>query len=313
MSERVDVVMGGPGREAAVSRNSGTAIAAALAGAGYDVHIIEIDDRLALGDLRDDSVVFNIVHGTYGEDGVLQAELDAAGRVYVGSDAAASALCMDKELTKVRLREHDLPVPWGYAFNPRALTDPRDIKPPVFTGFVLKPQRDGSSVGLHLLPSLSFLLPALEEVVAEIGAVPMLLEERLTGDEYTVAIVEDESGQAQALPPIRIVPATDSYDYHAKYQADDTRYDIIDGEPAPRLQALAVAAYQACGCRDFARVDLMAGGDGDLRILEVNTLPGFTSHSLVPKAAAAAGMDFATLCSRLVALAARRLSQQGEH
>jgi D-alanine-D-alanine ligase len=306
VAREVDVVMGGPGREAPVSRHSGAAIAAALEAAGYAVQTLDIGERLELSALRPQSVVFDIVHGTYGEDGTLQRELEAAGRTYVGSDASVSALCMDKEATKVRLRAQHLPVPWGRAFDPRAMRDPRDFRPPSMAGLVLKPQRDGSSVGLRMLPSLSFLLPELESVVAELGPVPMLLEERLPGPEYTVAILEDEAGEPQALPPIRIVPAGETYDYSAKYAADDTRYELVDAAPGPRLCELALAAYHACGCRDFARVDLMAAADGELRILEVNTLPGFTSHSLVPKAAAAAGIDFTTLCVRLVELAARR-------
>ncbi|MDA3960364.1 MAG: D-alanine--D-alanine ligase [Planctomycetota bacterium] len=306
MTERVDVVMGGPGREAAVSRTSGAAIVAALREAGCDVQVVDVTDSLDLTSLRPDAVVFNIIHGTYGEDGVLQRELEAAGRSYVGSDAAVSALCMDKEATKQALRAKDLPVPWGQAFDPRSLQDPRSFRPPSMAGFVLKPQKDGSSVGLHMLANLGFLLPALEQVVADIGPVPMLLEERLAGPEYTVAVIEDEDGQAQALPPICIVPASDSYDYQAKYESDDTRYEIVDGALAAELQALGLAAYRACGCRDFARVDVMADRDGGLHILEVNTLPGFTSHSLVPKAAAAAGIGFADLCRRLVRLAARR-------
>jgi len=142
--------------------------------------------------------------------------------------------------------------------------------------------------------------------------VPMLLEERLPGPEYTVAVLEVEDGTPRALPPIRIAPAGETYDYEAKYAADDTGYEVLDGEPGPRLCELALAAYTACGCRDFARVDLMADREGGLRILEVNTLPGFTSHSLVPKAAAAAGIDFSALCARLVELAARRLGREEE-
>lgn len=306
MNERVDVVFGGPGREAAVSRLSGAAIVDGLRAAGCDVAAVPVGDRIDPAALRDDAVVFNIVHGTYGEDGSAQDDLAAAGRVYVGSDARASRLCMDKEGCKQVLAGAGLPVPWGRVIDPTRPVDPRDLRPPSLAGFVLKPRRDGSSVGLRAIANLGFLLPTLEELVVELGPVPLLLEERLPGPEYTVAVLEDADGTPRALPPIRIVPASENYDYRAKYHSDDTRYEILAPDAVPALGAYALRAYAACGCRDFARIDLMADRAGEPRILEVNTLPGFTAHSLVPKAAAAAGIDFPALCHRLVALAGRR-------
>ena len=263
--------------------------------------------ELDAAQLRDDAVVFNIIHGTYGEDGTLQAQLDALGRSYVGSDVVASRLCIDKDATRKKLEAAGLPIPWGVAFNPTNMQDPRDLRVPTLTGLVLKPARDGSSVGLHLLASISFLLPALEEVVAELGAIPMLLEERLAGPEYTVGVIDEADGPV-ALPPIRITPAAESYDYESKYVSNATRYDVVDDEAlAGQLRELGLSAYRVCGCRDLARVDVMAARDGSLKILEVNTLPGFTDHSLLPKAAAAAGRDFANLCLHLVDRARQRM------
>jgi D-alanine-D-alanine ligase len=306
---QVDVVMGGPGREAAVSRSSGRAIVAGLERRGLAVAAIDCAGELEPQRLRADAVVFNIIHGTYGEDGRLQRQLEGLGRAYVGSDAAASALCMDKDLTKARLREAGLRVPWGVRVHLGKPFAPRDLKLPHHGGLVLKPACDGSSVGLRMLANPSFVLPACEELLHEVGAVPYLIEERLPGPEYTVALLEDGSG-LRALPPIRIRPAEGVYDYQAKYHRDDTGYEIVqDCALAERLGAIGLAAFRACGCRDLARVDIMATGEGELAVLELNTLPGFTDHSLVPKAAAAAGIVFDELVERLVRHAAARGSR----
>ncbi len=304
---KVDVVFGGPGRAAAVSPTSGRAILAALARRGHLVQAVDLAGELQMGQLRPDSVVFNIIHGTYGEDGRLQQQLEALGRAYVGSDARSSALCMDKDRTKTLLRERGLRVPWGVRVHLGQPFSPKDLKLPHHGGLVLKPACDGSSVGLRMVPNPSFVLPACEELIAEVGAIPYLIEERLPGPEYTVAMLEDEAG-LRALPPIRIVPAAGVYDYQAKYHRNDTSYEIVtDASLVQRLGAIGTTAFQACGCRDFARVDVMATSDGELAVLELNTLPGFTDHSLVPKAASAAGIVFDELVERLVRRAAQRM------
>jgi D-alanine-D-alanine ligase len=302
---KIDVILGGPGREAAVSRVSGAAIAEALRRAGADVAEIDLSGELDPARLRPGSMVFNIVHGTYGEDGQLQRLLEREGRAYVGSDAAASALCMDKDRTRAVCAEAGLAIAWGRRIDPQQVTA-EALRTPHAGPWVLKPCCDGSSVGLRMLPSTSFLLPALEELVRELGPIPFLLEERLPGPEYTVGIIEQD-GQPRALPPINIVPATEFYDYQAKYHRDDTRYLIVE-EPAlvAELHDCALRAWRACQCRDLARVDLIAGADGRPRLIEINTLPGFTSHSLLPKAAARAGISFQELCLGLVRNAAAR-------
>jgi D-alanine-D-alanine ligase len=307
---RVDVIMGGPGREAAVSRDSGAAIAAALVRRGHDVQSIDCAGELDVARLRSKAVAFAIIHGTYGEDGALQRRLEALGRAYVGSDAEASALCMDKERTKARLRQQGIRVPWGALVNLGKPFNPRDLKLPHHGPLVLKPVADGSSVGLRLIANPSFLLPTCEELLREHGAIPYLVEERLPGPEYTVAVLEDGDGR-RALPPIRIRPAAGVYDYEAKYHRDDTGYEILGDEAiSRRLAQIGVACFNACGCRDFARVDIMATNDGDLAVLELNTLPGFTAHSLTPKAAAAAGIPFDELCERLARRALARAAEE---
>ena len=308
---KVDVIMGGPGREAVISRRSGTAIAEALRRRGHEVKIIDVAQRLDVHELRADAVAFNIIHGTYGEDGTLQAQLDQAGITYVGSDAAVSRLCMDKGLTKACLTEHKLRVPWGVRLDLRQPFSPKDLKVPHHAGLVLKPACDGSSVGLKIIANPSFILPAIEEILRELGPVPYLLEERLPGPEYTVAVVDLGDGP-QALPPLAIRAADGVFDFDAKYQRADTmETPVTDVDLAKRLADLGLAAHRACGCRDISRCDIMRTADGDLALLEINTLPGFTTASLVPKAAAAAGIQFDDLVERVVQRAAVRLVRSG--
>lgn len=303
---KIDVLMGGPGRESAVSLRSGAAIAAGLARLGHDVQTVTITDRLDPATLRPGAVAFNIVHGTYGEDGQLQAALDALGVAYVGSNAQVSARCMDKQATKEVLAAAGLRVPWGVAIHLGTPFQIKDLRLPHFGPLVLKPRADGSSVGLRIVANPSFILPACEELIREVGAVPYLLEEKLPGPEYTVAVLGD-GDEATALPPIAIAAADGLFDYQAKYHRTDTQEQpVADPAVAARLGALAVAAHRAAGCRDLSRTDIMRTADGDYAILEINTLPGFTSASLVPKAAAAAGIGFDALVDRLVRRAEAR-------
>ncbi len=300
---KVDVIMGGPGREAAVSRDSGTAVAAGLRAAGHDVAELDLVERLDPSALRSRSVVFNIVHGTYGEDGSLQAELEALGRRYVGSEADCSRLCLDKLATKDRVAAAGVPVIPGRPAAAGAVPDLGGLD--AGRGLVCKPRCDGSSVGLHLLAATSDLPAALAAIHAEQGPVDVLVETRLPGPEYTVGLLVDPDGELRALPPIHIVPAGDTYDYAAKYASDETEYRFPSPGPlTDRLRQLGRTAFRACGCRHFARADFMADADGEPRFMEINTLPGFTSHSLLPKAAAEQGVDFVALVDRLVHLAA---------
>jgi D-alanine-D-alanine ligase len=311
----IDVLMGGPGKEADVSRRSGAAVADALASRGHDVARIDLADRLDPARLRSGAVVFNIVHGTYGEDGTLQAELDALGRSYVGSDAAISRRCMDKQATKDVLAKAGIRVPWGVAVHLGTPFRPSDLKLPHHAGLVLKPRDDGSSVGLRMVPNPSFVLPAVEELLREVGPRPYLIEERLPGPEYTVAVIDEGpvgAPQPRALPPIAIT-AAGVFDYAAKYQRADTIEEpLADPALAARIMALGVAAHRAAGCRDLSRTDVMLTADGDIAVLEINTLPGMTGRSLTPKAAAAAGIPFPELCERLAARAQARSVQQQE-
>lgn len=306
MTLAIDVVMGGPGREAAISRVSGAAIARALRARGHDVQEIDLSGTLDPARLRAGSVVFAYIHGTYGEDGTLQRELDRLGRSYVGSDAAVSALCMDKARTKEALARAGVRVPWGARVDLGKPFRVADLKLPHHGPLVLKPVDDGSSVGLRMVPNPSFVLPAVEELLRELGPRGYLIEERLPGPEYTVAVIDEPAGP-RALPPLAIRAADGVFDYQAKYHRSDTVEDpVADVALARRLAAIGLAAHAACGCRDLSRTDIMRTADGDLAALEVNTLPGMTPQSLTPKAAAAAGISFEDLVERLALRAAAR-------
>lgn len=307
----IDVICGGPGREADVSRRSGAAVAAALHRRGHDVAVIDLPGRLEHAHLRAGAVAFNVVHGTYGEDGGLQDELERLGVAYVGSDAAVSRLCMDKPAAKRALAAAGIRVPWGVEIDLGTPFRMTDFKLPHLGALVLKPADDGSSVGLRMVPNPGHVLPACEELLREVGPRRYLLEERLPGPEYTVAVV-DEDGGPRALPPLAISAAGGVFDYDAKYhRADTVEVPVDDAALAARLAALGVAAHRACGCRDLSRADIMRTADGGLAVLELNTLPGFTQASLVPKAAAAAGIPFEELVERLVRRAAARLAVAG--
>lgn len=302
----IDVLMGGPGREAAVSRRSGAAVARGLRAAGHDVAEVDLAGTLEPARLRPGAIAFNIVHGTYGEDGGLQAELERLGVVYVGTDAAGSRLCMDKSATKRRLQEAGVRVPWGVEVDLGRPFRPSELKLPHHGGLVLKPADDGSSVGLKMVPNPGWILPAVEELLRDVGPRRYLIEERLPGPEYTVAVIDEDAGP-RALPPLVISAASGVFDYEAKYhRADTVEEPVADAGLAARLAAVGVAAHRACGCRDLSRIDVMRCVDGDLAVLEINTLPGFTDASLTPKAAAAAGIGFPELVDRLVRRAARR-------
>lgn len=307
----IDIIMGGPGREAAVSRRSGAALAAALRRRGHDVAEIDLAGRLEPGRLRAGAVAFNIVHGTYGEDGQLQDELERLGVPFVGSDAAASRLCMDKAATKHVLAQAGIRVPWGVEIDLGTPFRMTDFKLPHLGALVLKPADDGSSVGLRMVPNPGHVLPACEELLREVGRRRYLIEERLPGPEYTVAVVDEDAGP-RALPPLIISAASGVFDYEAKYnRADTVEVPVEDAAVAAQLAAVAVAAHRACGCRDLSRTDLMRTSDGGYAVLEINTLPGFTQASLTPKAAAAAGISFDELAERLVQRAAGRAALAG--
>ncbi|MFT3669318.1 MAG: D-alanine--D-alanine ligase [Pseudoxanthomonas sp.] len=292
---RVAVLLGGVSSEREVSLNSGQNVLDALLSRG--VQAFAVDGIPALIEaIRAGKVdrVFNILHGGDGENGVLQGLLQSLGVPYTGPGVLGSALTMDKIRTKQVWEAAGLPtarferIPAGGDLADAA----RALGFPVF----VKPSAEGSSVGVFRLMGEDDLAPA--QAFASTYAGELLAEQMLTGGEFTVGILGDV-----ALPSVRIVPAGDWYDYHAKYIADDTQYlcpGLDDAGDEAAIRALALAGFRAAGCSGWGRVDVMRHADGRFMLMEVNTAPGMTSHSLVPKAAAKIGIGFEALCWRIL-------------
>lgn len=287
---RVAVLMGGTSAEREVSLESGRNVLDALRARGIDAHAVDgittlIDALIAKKFDR----VFNILHGGDGENGVLQGLLQSLGVPYTGPGVLGSALTLDKIRTKQVWMSAGLPTARFVRVPPGGdlAAAVRELGLPVF----VKPSTEGSSVGVFRISTEDDLKPALEFAAAYTGE--LLAEQMLTGGEYTVGILGDV-----ALPSVRIVPAGDWYDYHAKYIADDTQYICpgLEGREEMDIRALALAGFRAADCSGWSRVDVMRHADGRFMLMEINTAPGMTSHSLVPKAARQIGIDFETLC-----------------
>jgi D-alanine-D-alanine ligase len=295
-------MLGGPSAEREVSLRSGAAVVRALRSLGHEVH--ELDP------LRPDwklpantEAVFLALHGPYGEDGTVQQQLEALGVPYTGCNAESSRIAFDKVLTKQRCLQAGVPTAKFMTVELPEEPLPRDLQLPL----VVKPARQGSSVGLQFVDRADDWRPALTEALRFDPEV--LVEEKIIGRETTVGILA-----GAALPVVEVRPKQGGYDYRNKYTAGCTEYFCpaeFDAATTQRIQAAALGAFKAIGGRDYARVDVMVRPDGSPVVLEVNTLPGMTETSLLPKAAAAAGMDFAPLCQRMVDLALAR-NQQGE-
>jgi len=243
-------------------------------------------------------VVFLALHGTYGEDGTVQAELEKLGMPYTGCDAEASRIGFDKVLTKQRCIADDVPTARFLVIDSASTSWPMGWHPPV----VLKPARQGSSVGLQFVEKVSDWSKALAESMRYDTQV--LMEEKISGRECTVGILGEN-----ALPIVEVRPKTGVYDYENKYITGTTEYFCpadFDVVTTKRIQEAGFGAFQAIGGRDYSRVDVMVRSDGEPVVLEVNTLPGMTESSLLPKAAAAAGISYAELCQKMIELAMKR-------
>ncbi|MCU0753835.1 MAG: D-alanine--D-alanine ligase [Xanthomonadales bacterium] len=291
---RVGVLMGGRSSERQVSLDSGAGVLAALQGRGIDAAPIDgLPELIAALSARRIDRVFNVLHGCDGEDGVVQGLLAAYGIPCTGSGVLASALTMDKAMTKRLFDAAGLRTcAWGLAHT---AVEAEAVLGRLGLPLIAKPIAEGSTVGVSRIAEQRELLPAYH-AARRYG--PVLLERLVSGHECTVAVLA-----GQALPPIRIVPEGGFYDYHAKYLADSTGYLIPTGigqAVDSELARLAEAAFAITGCIAWARVDFMVDHEGLPWLLEINTVPGMTSHSLVPKAAAAVGIDYAELCWRIL-------------
>jgi len=294
---KITVMLGGPSAEREVSLRSGAQVAKALRSLGYDVH--ELDPQMPGWKLPPGTdVVFLALHGTYGEDGAVQAELEELGVPYTGCDAEASRIGFNKALTKERCVAAGVPTArFTVVANPGA-SWPMGWNPPV----VLKPLRQGSSVGLQFVERIEDWSKSLAEAMRHDTQV--LVEEKISGRECTAGILDD-----QVLPLLEVRLKTGIYDYRTKYTPGTTEYFCpapFDVATTKRIERAARGAFKAIGGRDYSRVDMIVRADGEPVVLEVNTLPGMTETSSLPKVARAAGIGYAELCQRMVDLAMGR-------
>ncbi len=294
---KITVMLGGPSAEREVSLRTGMAVAKALRSLGHEVHELDPKDRGWVLPKGTD-VVFLALHGTYGEDGTVQAELEKLGVPYTGCDPKASHIAFDKVLTKKRCVEKGIPTARFEIFENDKMAWPENWTPPV----VLKPVRQGSSVGLQFVNRVEEWNEKLSEAFKYDSQV--LMEEKIVGRETTVGILD-----GKALPVCEVKVKQGEFDYKNKYTAGASEHFCpadFDAATTQKIQEAALGAFNAVGGRDYARVDVMIRENGDPIVLEVNTLPGMTELSLLPEAAKAAGLSYEELCQKMVDLALQR-------
>lgn len=290
-STKIAVLMGGPGSEREVSLASGKAVLKALLGLGLDATGVDVTGT-SIDLPAGTGLAFNVIHGTFGEDGQLQQILDDLGVPYTGAGAVSSRKAFDKNLAKAAFTAAAVPTP-----RAEIVDVSNGPKLPSFPApFVVKPPREGSSVGVNIVKDPAKAEAAMADA-AKYGN-DILVEEFIDGLELTVAILNDE-----ALPVIHIIPPEGEYDFSSKYPwlsgAQGSQYICpadIDVETTRAVQQAALAAHRALGIEIYSRVDVLLDKQGRPFVLEANTIPGMTETSLLPKAAAAAGIDFPTLC-----------------
>ena len=292
---RVAVLMGGWSAEREISLRSGREVLAGLQARGVDAHPVDAGrDVITVLEQGGYDHAFIALHGRGGEDGVIQAGLELLGMPYTGSGVLGSALGMDKLRSKQVWRGSGLPTPEYMELRPD--TDLDDVVAALGLPLIVKPAHEGSSIGMTRVNSADALAAARDEAARFDGDI--LAERWITGEEYTVSLLGDD-----VLPAIRLETPRTFYDFAAKYEADDTRYHCpcgLEGDVLAELNALSVEAFRVLGGRGWGRVDVMRDAQGTFWLLEVNTIPGMTDHSLVPMAAAAAGLSFEELVWRIL-------------
>lgn len=293
---RVAVLFGGKSAEREVSLKSGNAVLKALQGAGVDAFGIDVGDDF-LQRLLNEKIdrAFIVLHGRGGEDGSMQGLLECAGIPYTGSGILASALAMDKLRTKQVWQSLGLPTPRHAVLA--SAEDCRAAATELGFPLIVKPAHEGSSIGMAKVADVEALIAAWQD--ASQYDAQVLVEQWIHGPEFTIATL-----RGQVLPPIALGTPHSFYDYDAKYLANDTQYRIpcgLDAAKEQELKTLSARACEAVGSQGWARVDVMQDGQGQFWLLEVNTVPGMTDHSLVPMAAAAAGLDFQQLVLAILA------------
>ena len=307
-SERVAVLMGGASAEREVSLMSGRGVIEALRTCGVDAHAFDPAER-ALTELRREGFArcFIALHGRHGEDGTVQGLLELLGMPYTGSGVQASSIAIDKVMTKRIWQADGLPTPRyvRLAWDQQGHEQMRAVPDLLGLPLIVKPPREGSSIGVTKVAAHSQMQDAVQ-LAARYDA-DVLCEEFIDGEEVTCAVL-GEGLSAEALPVVRIAAPNGAYDYQNKYFTDDVKYHCPSGLPQveeQEIQRLSLAAYHALGCRGWGRIDLMIrASDRQPFLLELNTSPGMTTHSLVPMSARAASIDYPALCQRVLAAAA---------
>ncbi len=302
--ESIVVLYGGVGSEREVSLVSGEAIAKALS-ENHSVDLLRLDQNELPAEIDGRrSIVFPALHGAFGEDGQLQALCEAAGVVCCGSDAEASRLCMLKDRAKAMATSIGVRSPKGMVFKGDASPLADDVIDELGSSLVIKPADEGSSVGLHFTEHRS----ALGVTLSQIHEGNWLIEQRIQGRELTVGIL-----QGKAMGIVEIVSASGVYDFKAKYTPGSTDYRFpaeLDSDLEAQIKDSAERLFSACGCRDFARIDFLLE-DQIPYFLEINTLPGLTATSLLPKSASCVGLGFEELANELVTPAIERFQVNG--
>lgn len=299
-NKKIAIIVGGPSTEAEVSRHTGAAISEALKKKGYITETIELVPHTLAADLLEKKidVVFNALHGRYGEDGVLQGLCEMMGIPYTGPGVMASAVGMNKVMSKCAFMGAGIPTaPFKYYFDSM---DIQAIEADIVKEFqlpvVIKSAAQGSSIGTVIVNSKELIMPALQEAFKYGKSI--IAEAFLDGQEYTVSVMDDV-----AFPIIQIVPSTGKYDYYSKYTPGVTKHLCpapISDELTKEMQRIALDVFHLCDCNGVARVDFMTDQDGHPFVLEINTVPGMTGTSLVPDAARAMGLSFEDLCEKIL-------------
>lgn len=304
IEQKIAVLMGGTSQEREISLQSGAAVLAALKNQGFDATGIDpkTDDVSTLKAQGFDRV-FNILHGRGGEDGTMQGLLEQIGLPYTGCGVLASALTMDKMRTKMMWQSFGLPVAKMVVVTraSREKLSATEIEKILHFPMMVKPSLEGSSVGLTKVNTLEDLPQAVDYALQFDDTV--LIEEWLDGEEFTVPILGDT-----ALPAVKIVPANEFYDFEAKYLLDNTQYFCPAGlteEKETEIRTLAKRAFEVLSCNGWTRIDIMTNAQGEFRLVEANTCPGMTSHSLFPKSAATVGLNFEQLVVKILELSCR--------
>ena len=302
---KVAVLMGGRSAEREVSLMSGQGVLKALLDSGVDAHAFDPAERDVMT-LRQEGFdrCFIALHGRFGEDGTVQGALELMGIPYTGSGVMASSMAMDKVMTKRVWQAEGLPTPRHVLVQPSQIdsVSGQALIAALGLPMIVKPAKEGSSIGVSKVTQAADLNAALRAAAACDSDI--LCEQCIVGDEVTCPVL-GEGAQAQALPMIRIVAPDGNYDYQNKYFTDDTQYLVPCGLPESEIaaiEALVIQAYQVLGCRGWGRIDVMIdAATRQAYLLEINTSPGMTGHSLVPMSARAAGMSYEALCCHLLA------------